>query len=170
MYDCNSRDCFKVVTHACVVLRLQHSVANENSEGLAAPEAYSVSTPMRMRRERRRVLRTGSRATRVQRAHAEGVCHVSTLSPLGTGGVREYWGPARYLGTRGVHSASGQRGGDVNATALDGRTLLHHYTIAGKVSGSAAKPSGITGVPIPFPMLGSVLWLVSDGCAQAWCD
>ena len=43
-----------------VVLRLQHSAANENSEGLAAPEGYSVSTAMRMRRERRRVLRTGA--------------------------------------------------------------------------------------------------------------
>ena len=27
----------------------------------------------------------------------------------------------------------------MNATALDGRTLLHHYTIAGKVSGIAPK-------------------------------
>ena len=63
---------------------------------------------------------------------------------LGTGGgLREYSEPVRYLGTGGVREYSGQRGGDVNATALDGRTLLHHYTIAGKVSGSAAKPSGI---------------------------
>jgi hypothetical protein len=64
-----------------VVLRLYYSVANENSEGLAAPEGYSVSTRMRMRCERRHVFRTGSRATRVQRRAS---VHVSTLSPLGT--------------------------------------------------------------------------------------
>ena len=64
-----------------VVLRLQHSAANENSEGLAAPEGYSVSTPMRMRRERRRVFRTGSRATKVQRRASV---------------PREYSEPARY--------------------------------------------------------------------------